>query len=269
MPTGLRRNELASITVGQCHLEVPMPYIELKAGDEKNRQGCQIPLRDDVVADLKEWIASKREDDHGPTVIAMTASRQPTTIADERLFIVPEGLNRILKRDLKTAGISQIDERGRRLDVHALRHTFGTLLSKGGVAPRTAQAAMRHSEIGLTMNVYTDPKLLDVAGALDSLPSLPLDGMSSEGQTARATGTDGVQLSAFVAPTVAPNLVQRSISGSLAVNRPANGNETDADERRDATSITVKRKDPQSIQDHGSKRVGVIGIEPTTSTSRT
>ena len=70
------------------------------------------------------------------------------------------------------AGIDKADERGRTIDVHALRHTFGTLLSKGGVAPRTAQAAMRHSSIDLTMNVYTDPKLLDVQGALDSLPSL-------------------------------------------------------------------------------------------------
>lgn len=31
---------------------------------------------------------------------------------------------------------------------------------------------MRHSDLRLTMNVYTDPKLLDIHGALDSLPSL-------------------------------------------------------------------------------------------------
>ena len=58
--------------------------------------------------------------------------------------------------------------------IHALRHTFGTHLSKNGVAPRTAQAAMRHSSLELTMNVYTHPSLLDVAGALDALPSLSL-----------------------------------------------------------------------------------------------
>ena len=38
--------------------------------------------------------------------------------------------------------------------------------------PRTAQAAMRHSTIDLTMNVYTDPRLLDVARALEALPGL-------------------------------------------------------------------------------------------------
>ena len=56
-----------------------------------------------------------------------------------------------------------------------MRTTFGTGLSKAGVAPRTAQAAMRHSKIDLTMNVYTDPRLLDVAGAIAALPDLPLD----------------------------------------------------------------------------------------------
>jgi integrase/DNA-directed RNA polymerase specialized sigma24 family protein len=89
----------------------------------------------------------------------------PQSLSPETpLFTVPAGLVRILDRDLRLAGIPKRDERGRTIDVHALRHTFGTLLSKGGVTPRTAQAAMRHSTINLTMNVYTDPKLLDVAG---------------------------------------------------------------------------------------------------------
>ena len=74
------------------------------------------------------------------------------------------------------------------------RTTFGTLLSRGGVPLRTAQAAMRHSTPVLTANTYTDPKLLDVAGALDALPSLPLDqspGDTSERARAVATGTYG------------------------------------------------------------------------------
>jgi hypothetical protein len=32
---------------------------------------------------------------------------------------------------------------------------------------------MRHSKLELTMNVYTDPELLDVAGVLEALPRLP------------------------------------------------------------------------------------------------
>src|SRR6202040_2189910 len=118
---------------------------------------------------------------------------------DTPLFTVPKALVRILDRDLRLAGIPKRDERGRTLDVHALRTTFGTLLSKGGVAPRTAQAAMRHSDIRLTMGVYTDPKLLDVRGAVEALPALPLGGNHPE-EAAQMTGTD-----CRSARTLAPN----------------------------------------------------------------
>jgi integrase len=92
---------------------------------------------------------------------------------DEASFTVPQDFVKVFDRDLAAASIPKRDERGRTVDLHALRHTFGTHLSKNGVAPRTAQAAMRHSSLDLTMNVYRDPSVLDVAGALAALPSLP------------------------------------------------------------------------------------------------
>jgi len=76
---------------------------------------------------------------------------------------------------LEGAHDRQRPERARTVDLHALHHTFGTHLSKNGVPPRTAQAAMRHSSLDLTMNVYTDPSLLDVAGALDALLELTVN----------------------------------------------------------------------------------------------
>jgi len=45
--------------------------------------------------------------------------------------------------------------------------------------PGVAQGAMRHSSIDLTMNVYTDPRLLDVSGAMEALPGLALGAGSS------------------------------------------------------------------------------------------
>jgi len=65
--------------------------------------------------------------------------------------------------------VFKTDERGRTIDIHAMRHTFGTHLCRAGVPLRTARAAMRHSDSSLTANIYTDPKLLDVAGAVESL----------------------------------------------------------------------------------------------------
>ena len=53
---------------------------------------------------------------------------------------------------------------------------------------------MRHSDPRLTANVYTDPQLLDVAGAVSHLPDLPLDAVMesveilAEGTTGGAVG---------------------------------------------------------------------------------
>jgi integrase len=55
--TGLRKGELASLTVGQLYLDADMAYIDLHAADEKNRQGSAIMLRDDLADDL--WIREK------------------------------------------------------------------------------------------------------------------------------------------------------------------------------------------------------------------
>lgn len=210
--TGLRRGELASVTVGDIHLDEAVPYATLQAASAKNRQATEIPLRDDLVADLRAWLADKLEALNEAS--APFSGRLEALPLDTELLDVPRQLVKALDRDLAVAGIPKTDDRGRTFDVHALRHSFGSLLSAGGVAPRTAQAAMRHSSIDLTMNVYTDPRVLDVRGALDALPSLPLDASPLPAQQrAKATGTDDHR---SVAPTVAPNLGKRCISRTTA-----------------------------------------------------
>ena len=197
MLTGLRKGELASITVGQVDLGGRVPHLLLHARDEKNRRGSEIPLRADLAADIRSWLADR-------LARAQQAARDaeeaiPAALAnDEALFDVPDGLIRIFDRDLVFAGLARIekrggkeivvktDDRGRTIDVHALRHTFGTHLSKAGVPLRTAQAAMRHSDPSLTANVYTDPKRLDVAGAVASLPDLPLEAVGGAGSAVAA-----------------------------------------------------------------------------------
>ncbi|MBL9033101.1 MAG: tyrosine-type recombinase/integrase [Phycisphaerae bacterium] len=186
--TGLREGELASITVGQVDLgggDARVPHIALNARDEKNRRGSEIPLRTDLAADIRSWLADRLA--WAQQAASDADEPIPATLpSDEALFDVPDGLIRIFDRDLVFAGLARIekrggkdvvvktDDRGRTIDIHALRHTFATHLSKAGVPLRTARAAMRHSDPSLTANVYTDPKLLDVAGAVASLPDLPL-----------------------------------------------------------------------------------------------
>ncbi len=200
--TGLRKNELATLTVGQLNLDADPAFLTLDAADEKNRQGNTLPIRSDLAADLRQWIEDKATAQGGdadrPDVLRFApvatkrGSVRPSDAeaaaeglpANSLVFTVPPQLVKILDRDLRAAGIAKRDDRGRTVDVHALRHTFGTHLSKAGVSPRTAQAAMRHSRIDLTMNVYTDPLLLDLSGAVERLPDLPLDDRSDRDSAA-------------------------------------------------------------------------------------
>ncbi len=251
--TGLRRGELASLTVGQAHLGDNVPYVALNAADEKNRQGSDVVLRDDLADELERLQAEARE--QGEPIPARLPMDRP-------LFTVPAGLLRILDRDLKMAGIAKTDERGRTLDVHALRTTFGTLLSAGGVAPRTAQAAMRHSDIRLTMQTYTDPKLLDVRGALDALPMLPLsNGQTNITESLMATGTcDLRQFS--LAPTLAPTLDNRATKLSFPDNMYSSERDTKEMATIAVTSDGDNRNDPLTIAVNGSVEWSLRGSNP-------
>ncbi len=194
------------------------------------------------------------------------------------LFTIPAGPVRILHRDLVAAGIARRvevspgkwkidkrDERGRTVDVHSLRHTFGTLLSAAGVAPRTIQAAMRHSTIDLTMNVYTDSKLLDVAGAMEALPALPLvGGKASEVAALKATGTDNFALGQF-APEFAPTTGKTRTVQSI-MDKIASAAEKSSDpEAVDVSACPVKRNNPLTTAVNGLHFVEPTGIEPATS----
>lgn len=56
------------------------------------------------------------------------------------------------------------------MDLHALRKTFGTALVLNGEQPRVVMEAMRHSDLKLTMKLYTDAGQLPVGAALGRLP---------------------------------------------------------------------------------------------------
>ncbi len=216
--TGLRFNELQTLVVGDVSFG-DVPFVKLQRDNEKNRKGSTVALRSDLALDLKEWCKGKAKSD--------------------LVFCVPSGLLRILNRDLNAAGIPKIDSEGFVVHIHALRHSFGTHLSMAGVAPRIAQAAMRHSDISLTMNTYTDARLLDTSAAVESLPSLPLG-------------------KSFVAPTVAPVTVDLCHLGAISDTLDASG-KSDSESKKPAT--------PEGIA--GFLSIGAARFELTTSASRT
>src|SRR5262249_467038 len=106
---------------------------------------------------------------------------------------------------------------------------------------------MRHSTLDLMMNVYTDPRLLDVHGALDSLPELTLS--DGRGQAEQATGT-----------TESPDLPNPNPSVRLALP-PCKPSQASADADNvalpsthgfiDVSGSPDKRSDPLSSPDSG------------------
>jgi integrase len=101
--TGLRKSELASLTVGQLQRDGSMPVVVLDAADEKNRQGSTILLRADLANDLKQWLS-----DASSAATLRPCDDSCTRDSKRPVFRVPAGLVRILNRDLLAAGIDKL-----------------------------------------------------------------------------------------------------------------------------------------------------------------
>jgi integrase len=81
------------------------------------------------------------------------------------------------KRREETDYLQYQDENGLYADFHANRHTFISNLAKSGVSPKVAQTMARHSDINLTMNVYSHVKMEEQEAAIAVLPAPPaIDG---------------------------------------------------------------------------------------------
>ncbi len=164
LTTGMRKGELASLTIADVDLCENTPAVTLRGIHAKNGKRATIPLRPDVADHLREWLADRRR---------RLSAQGKALAADDRLVQIPAGFIRVFGRDLEAAGIPKVDERGRRLDVHAMRTTFNTQLAVAGVDSRTVMAAMRVSSLNLVLNTYADEQQFDVSKAVNSLPAPP------------------------------------------------------------------------------------------------
>ncbi len=163
--TGLRWNELRSLTIGAAHLEANTPFLLLEAGSAKNRKSAQIPLQCDLRDRLVAYRAERIKR------LADGCSTFPGTFDGESLLDgLPQQMTKVFNKDCAAAGIPKQDAAGRTVDVHALRTTFGTMLARNGVSLTTAQRLMRHSTPALTANVYTVVDLVDTGAAVNALP---------------------------------------------------------------------------------------------------
>ncbi len=172
--TDLRANEIRSLQWRDLNLEKAPPTITVRAAYSKHRREDVIPLPKCLTNELLEWQQAHENDPESHVFPKLTTHTA-----------------RILRRDLKAASIPYRDASGRVVDFHALRHTFISRLAKAGVHPKVAQDLARHSDIKLTMNLYTHTVLEDQVLALDKLPDLSGPDIKAADNSLAKTGTDG------------------------------------------------------------------------------
>jgi len=151
LQTGLRRDEIRQLCWGDIFLDAPKPYLVARASTTKNRKEAVLRLIDELAAKLKA---------------CRPVDARPSDRAVRRYL--PKGP--VFRADLEAAGIPRMDDSGRVMDFHALRHTFITNLQRAGVPRRAAMELARHSDSRLTDRVYTDPTRLATDDSLELLP---------------------------------------------------------------------------------------------------
>jgi hypothetical protein len=146
--------------------------------------------------------------------------------------------------------VGKVDERGRQLDVHAMRTTFNTHLAVAGVDPRTAMAAMRVSSLDLVLKTYADEKHLDVTKAVNLLPAPPTP-------TPMLASAGSAEVTDSVVPIVVPTSGKRGALEGSAGHRSPPGEKSappkKAKNPRDSRVIPAKEKERAK------------GLEPSTS----
>jgi site-specific recombinase XerC len=152
--TGLRCSELASLTPESFDFSRKVPVVTVVAKVSKRRREDVLPLRSDLAGLLKDWISGKE--------------------AEEPVFPGTWYLRAadMIKADLRVAKIPYRDKRGQVFDFHSTRVQFVTSLARAGVHPRKTQQLARHSDINLTMRVYSKLELDDLGEAVEQLPPI-------------------------------------------------------------------------------------------------
>ena len=175
MVTGFRAGELASLLPRSFDLTAEGPTVRGRAAYTKNRREAVQPIPPDVAEALRQYLPTRSAN------LPVWSGTWSDNAAE------------MLRVDLEAAGLEYRDEDGLVFDFHSLRHSYITLLERSGASPKMAQELARHSDIRLTMNVYTHTGLYDKSAAVDCLPGL-LSGQQGEPvETLAATGTENAR----------------------------------------------------------------------------
>jgi len=171
LETGLRYGEIQALQRLDFQLSSEPFSVHIRAEDEKAGRGDILPIRPELAQDLLTYFSES---------LALPNSRAFLGMWKKR------GSN-MIRKDLDRAGVDwHPNEAGAVIDFHSLRHTFASLLASSGVHPKVAQELMRHSDINLTMSIYSHVLINDRAKATAALPDF------TQNQNEAKTGTSDI-----------------------------------------------------------------------------
>jgi len=152
--TGLRRQELLDLTLQDVDLEEGI--VRVRRG--KGGRGRVVPLLPEVRLAIRDWLELRPSCDH--PMLFVNHMRQP---------LGRHGLHHLFRRALRISGIRQEG-----VTFHTLRHTFATLMLRGGSDLRSLQQLLGHSSLETTA-IYLHSDLTSLRRAVGSLTVAPVD----------------------------------------------------------------------------------------------
>ena len=223
--TGLRYSEIATITPESFAWKAPS--VRVAACYTKNGQIAELPLPNELAADLRPYVVSLNP-------------RMP-------IFPLPGKGAKMLRVDLQAAGIPYQTASGF-FDFHSLRCQTATLADAAGVSPRVVQRLMRHSTLELTGR-YTRPRAVDIEAAASMIPSLKPEADRPGASALAATGTDSVMPDR-------PDLAAHWQRAGDGLGR----NQSDSDATIEPNAPTVTMGSTPGKQGSGRIHPGPVGI---------
>lgn len=300
--TGFRKGEIGSLTRSSFNLQSDPPTATVQACySKRKREDTQI-LHPILAELIRQLLAGKPE--LGPSDVLFPVSGRAPGSKERKT-------HKMMQRDLQAARekwireatnpedaaareesdfLAYCSESGLFADFHSTRHLFITSLERARVSPKMAQTLARHSDVRLTLGVYTHVGLHDQTAAIQSLPVPPELNQAINASTAsaaKATGTDDPRAPApsqksgqKVVPTMVPSGAKNGANESaskgheiasncLAV-RPdlqrSDGKSVDANAADQGTYCIRKEQSAAvcSERKKAQKQVSPAGFEPVT-----
>lgn len=255
--SGMRPNQIRSLTVSSFSLETSPPTVAAAAKHVKRRKRHVPVLTPSMAEDLREAFTTRF-----PTASAFAMPdkykmadmvREDLAAArEEWIKEAPEGKPRIDRQ--KSDFLAHRDHQGLVVDFYSLRHTHGTLLAEAGASQKDVQASLHHAQ-GRTTERYLHTSRQMLTNAMATLPRVS----SVPSEAHQATGTDDkmVNLDASLPCSLPRNSAHNVYQGDT--KRGVTGkNEGSEDMRK---PLENSRLQPDTMDFEG---MSAVGIEPTT-----